>query len=143
MARVTGQQWAEKWGRRLKGSTQDIASGIARVSEAPGVAAAKQAGTMLTNLAARVQDGTWQKNVAGVSLQDWQKAATTKGVPRIAAGVDQAMPNAAAMADRLLSAVDQAVAIANQQPRGDLEANINRSATFQREMAKRAPSRNK
>lgn len=143
MARVTPQEFAEKWGRRLKASGTDIQNGIKRVSEAPGISAARQANTMLANLQARVADGTWARRVAGVSLQDWQNAALTKGVQRITAGVDAAQGKVANMAGSLLQAVDSAVAEVERTPRGDLEANINRATTFMREMSKRAPSRAK
>lgn len=143
MARVDAQGWADKWGRRLKASTPDIQAGIKGVTTAPGVKAAAQAQAMLTNLTARVQDGTWARQVASVSLSDWQNAALNKGVGRIAAGVDGAMPKAVAMAQKLLPAIDAAVAIANRTPRGSIEDNINRAVTFMREMSARAPTRSK
>lgn len=141
MARVTAQEFAEKWGRRLKGAGTDIQNGVRRVTEAPGVAAARQANVMLQNLQARVSDGTWARRVAGVSLEDWKTATLTKGVQRIAAGVDGAQAKVSAMAGPLLAAVDTAVAEANRTPRGDIEANITRATTFMRSMAKNAPTR--
>lgn len=141
MARVTAQEWAEKWGRRLKGSTQDIQRGIERVTEAPGVAAARQQNVMLQNLQARVADGTWARNVAAVSAQSWKDSALKKGLQRIGAGVDAAQPAAAQMAQTLLANIDAAVAETNRTARGDLQANIQRAVTFMTEMAKRAPTR--
>lgn len=143
MARVTAAEFAEKWNRRLKAAAPDIQRGIERVQEAPGVAAARNQAAMINNLQARVNDGTWARRVAGVSLQDWQQAAKTKGVQRIAAGVDAAQGKVSAMAGALLQAVDAAVAETNRTPRGDLEANINRATTFMRSMAAKAPSRTK
>jgi hypothetical protein len=137
MARLTAAQYADKWGRRMKASTEDVRAGIARVTEAPGAAAARAVTRMRDNLNRAIDDGTWQAQVAGVSLEEWKKTATDKGVSRIAAGVDSALPTQAAMAERLLSAVDASVAAANKTPRGDLESNIQRSVTFQREMAAR------
>lgn len=143
MARVDASQFAEKWGRRLKTSTPDIQNGIKRVSEAPGVRAARQQQAMLDNLTKRVQDGSWAKAVSSVSLQDWQNAALNKGVGRITAGVDAAMPKVQQMAGNLLAAVDQAVAETNRTPRGDLQTNINRAVTFMNSMSKLAPKRNR
>ena len=40
MAKVTPQEFAEKWARRTQGATQDYIRGIDRVTEAPGVKAA-------------------------------------------------------------------------------------------------------
>jgi hypothetical protein len=141
MAKMTGAQVAEKWGRRLKGATQDIQNGINNVTSAPGAAAAAQVNTMKNNLNKAIDDGTWQRQVSRVSLDDWKKAALNKGVGRISAGVDGAANKAAASFDKVLSAVDGALGAIASTPRGDLEQNIQRSATFQREMAKRAPKR--
>lgn len=141
MAKVNAQEFADKWGRRLKAATPDIQNGIKKVTQAPGVKAAAQSGVMLANLTQSVSDGTWARQVGKVSLQDWQTAALNKGVGRIAAGVDGAQAKVSNMAGKLLSAVDAAAAVVAQTPRGDLETNIQRSVTFQREMAARAPKR--
>lgn len=141
MARVTPQEYAEKWSRRLKGAGQDISAGVKRVTEAPGAAAARQAQVMLNNLTARVADGTWARNVGAVTVDEWRNSVLNKGLQRIAAGVDAALPNQAAMAQQLLSAIDGAVAVVDRTPRGDLATNIQRAVTFMQEMANRAPSR--
>lgn len=135
MARVSAQEYAEKWGRRLKGSTEDIRRGIARVSQAPGERAARAQDLMKTKLNASIDDGTWAAQVSAVSLQDWQQAASKKGVDRIAQGVDAAAPGQAQMAERLLAAVDNAAAKANALPKGTLEDSISRASTFIRTMA--------
>ena len=45
------------------------------------------------------------------------------------------------MAGKLLAAVDAAVSVVNQTPRGDLNTNVQRAVTFMTEMSKRAPKR--
>lgn len=137
MAKTTPQEYADKWSRRLKAATPDIQRGITRVTTAPGVAAAAAAPRMLEKLTAAVMDGTWAKQVGGVTLEDWKAAFLNKGVQRIAAGVDSATPAQQEMATRLLAAVDASVAEVNRTPRGDLETNIGRAATYAREMSKR------
>lgn len=137
MAKVTAQQYADKWGRRLKGATQDIRDGIDRVTEAPGKRAAAASDRMRTNLLASIDDGTWASQVAKVSVEDWKSAAKEKGIGRIAQGVDSALPSQALMAEKLLAAVDATVAEVNRTPRGGLEENIQRMTTFARGMAKR------
>lgn len=137
MARVTPEEYAEKWGRRLKGATQDIERGVNRVSEAPGIKAAKQKDLMKTNINKALDEGRWEKAVAAVTLEDWKEKIITKGIQRIGAGVDQAMNKQAAMAEKLLRAVDESVAIVNRTPRGTIDDNINRMTTYAREMHKR------
>lgn len=137
MARVTAQEYAEKWSRRLKGSTEDIRRGIDRVAEAPGEAAARSKDLMLAKVTAAINDGTWESQVRGVSKEDWQRAAKDKGIGRIAQGVDSAMPKQTNMADRLLAAVDSSVAAANRVKRGTLEDNIQRMTIFVRSMSEK------
>jgi hypothetical protein len=137
MARVTPQEYGEKWSRRLKGSTEDIRRGIDRVSEAPGEAAARSKDLMLAKVTQAINDGTWESQVRGVSKEDWQRAAKEKGIGRIAQGVDSSMPKQTQMAERLLAAVDSSVAAANRVKRGTLEDNIQRMTIFVRSMSEK------
>lgn len=137
MAKVNATEYAEKWSRRIKGSTEDIRRGITNTSVAPGIAAAKQVQLMKQKLLESIENGTWEKAVSAVSLQEWQDKMIKKGIPRLAAGVDEAMTSQVAMAEQLLANVDASVAVVNQTPRGDLEQNIQRMVTFSREMSKR------
>ncbi|KKN22748.1 hypothetical protein LCGC14_0912090 [marine sediment metagenome] len=141
MARVTPQEYAEKWGRRLKASGEDIRRGIDRVSVAPGEAAAQNQEALLTNFQEAVNSGLWAARVRGVTLQEWKDSAKNKGLPRIAQGVDAALPKMAAIAGPLLQAVDEAAAAANALPKVTLEDSIQRMTTFVREMHRRAPRR--
>lgn len=136
MAKVTPQEFADKWSRRLGAAGEDIRRGIARTTEAPGIAAAAQQAVMLQNVTAAVSSGKWARRVGAVSLQDWQKSTTEKGIPRIATGAQAAQGKMARVASELLPAVDAAAAMANALPKGTIEDSVNRAATFMREMAK-------
>lgn len=136
MAKLTSEEFAEKHARRLKGSVEDIRTGVGRVTIAPGQQAAKKADKMLANLTKRVQDGTWAKRVAGVSLEDWKSKMIDKGLGRIATGIDSAHAKVVDFAGQLLPAVDAAQAKVNGLPDLTLEDSINRMNTFIREMAK-------
>lgn len=135
MAKVTGSQWLDKWGRRLNAASQDITAGINAVQTAPGQSAAAAQDRMLANLTAAVTSGLWAKRVSGVSLADWKSAMTTKGIPRIAAGVSQAQKTAVNTITALLTAVDSAAQQANAIPKGGIEQSIQRAATFMRAMS--------
>lgn len=137
MAKVSSQEYAEKWARRLKGSTEDIRRGVNRVTKSPGEAAAEQIQLMKANLLKSLEDGTWERRVREVGLEEWKKSFMEKGLGRIAAGVDGAQQKQVSMADKLLANVDAAVEVVNRTPRGDLETNINRMTTYAREMSKR------
>ena len=137
MAKLTPQEYADKWARRLSGSTEDIRRGIDRVTEAPGMAAARAKELMKQKLIQSLDDGTWESQVKGVTLEEWKKQAGGKGVERIASGVNAAKDKQVPMAEKLLAAVDASVSEANKTPRGTLEDNITRMTTFVRGMAKR------
>ena len=135
MARVSASEFVDKWGRRTKAATTDYQNGVNKVTEAPGVAAARQAQLMLAKITEALSSGRWADAVSSVPLSAWKDAAIKKGVQRIAAGVDGATPSMASMAQQLLTNIDAAVAEANRTPRGTLEDNINRMVTFARHMA--------
>lgn len=137
MAHVTPQEYAEKWGRRLKGSTEDVRRGVSRVSQAPGQKAAAAQKLMIQHLMEAIDSGLWARAVSGVTLEEWKKAMTDKGIGRLTSGVDAAQASQVQMAEKLLAAVDSASAAANAIPKGDLEASIQRMTVFIREMHKR------
>ena len=141
MARTTPAEYVEKWTRRTKGATEDYRRGIEKVSEAPGEAAARQADMMLANITRAIQDGTWANQVRRVSLAEWKEKTLTKGVGRIAAGVDAAANKQQAMAQELLAAVDDVSNQVRGMPKGTLEDGINRMVAFARGMSQRAPRR--
>lgn len=143
MAKVTAQQWLQKWGTNLSAAAPYITSGVARVTTAPGIAAAAAAPTMLANITASVTSGAWAARVSSVPLSAWQSAMTTKGIPRLSQGITQAQATKTNAISTFLSAVDAAVADTNTLQRGNLEQNIARSAAFQRSMSARAPKKQK
>lgn len=143
MAKVNSQQWLDKWSRRLQAAGPDIQTGVQRVTQAPGIAAAAAAPTMLANLTTSVQSGAWAARVSAVPLSTWQQSMIQKGIPRLATGVAQATATKGSAITAFLSAVDAAVADTNTLPRGGLEQNIARSAAFQRSMSARAPRKQK
>jgi hypothetical protein len=142
MARVTAAQWLDKWGRRLQAAGPDIAAGIDRVQVAPGQSAAAAVDRYTAGLMDSIQQGTWETNVAKVSLADWKNATKTKGAARISSGVTQAQSTKQAKITQTLQAVDQSVAEIANMPSNSLEARIARSVAFQRAMSKNAPKRN-
>lgn len=122
---------AAAWQQNLASAGTKIAAGVAAVTVAPGVAAARQSAVWAQNTLAA--QSKWAKNTASVSLSDWQTAMTTKGAPRIAAGATAAQPKFAAFMTQFLPFVQSAVQAL--PPRGDLEANINRMTSMTRKLA--------
>lgn len=135
MAKLSPQEYADKWAKRLKAAGPEISQGIDRVKTAPGVKAAAQSDLMRSKINESLDQGVWQARVAAVPLGTWQQQTKTKGVPRIAAGVDGAAAGQVQMAGKLLAAVDRAVQEVEKTPRGDLQTNITRMVTFAMSMA--------
>lgn len=137
MSKVTASQYAEKWGRNLKNSTQDIRTGVEAVTTAPGVKAAKKADKYLAGIQRAVSDGTWQKRVSAVTLQDWQEKTINKGIGRIAQGVDSAQSKQVQMAEKLLAAIDSVKAKVDGMPDTTLDDRLNRMVAFARGMSEK------
>ena len=89
---LTPDKISGKWGRNLKHSVPDIITGLDGVTESPMAKAVEKKDKMLQNLTAAVQDGTWEKRLLSVSLEDWKKNTKEKVTTRMAGGVDAAMP---------------------------------------------------
>lgn len=136
MSRMTPQEAREKWARRLKASIPDIEAGVDRVTEAPGKKAAAKADKMLAGITEAVRDGTWARRVGAVSLEEWKSKMKSKGVGRIAAGVDAAAGKAEDFFSQLFSYQDGLQGKMDAMPDLTLEDSINRMTTWVRDMAK-------
>lgn len=135
MARVTPDQYQEKHARRLKAAVEDIRTGVENVTSNPCAAAAKKADKMLNNLTAAVQSGKWARNLGRVTLEDWKSKMLTKGVNRIATGIDEAAEKVKSFASQLLPHVDAGVSKVKKMPDLTIEDSVNRAAAFIRHMA--------
>lgn len=133
MKRLTPQQIADKWSRNLGASTQSIRDGVMQVQEAPGQRAAAQKDKYLRRVQERVDK--WAENVASVSLQAWQQAMLSKGLPIIGTRAEAAKPKFAAfMRDFMQFQMGVQGALANM-PRGSLDQNIARAVFVIRQNA--------
>lgn len=141
MARVTAQQLADKWGRRMSAAAPDIQAGVDRTQKDPGALAAAQKALWAQKLADPATQNAWATNVAKVGAASWKDAMKTKGIPRLQTGIARAQQTKIGRWTALLSAVDAAQADANATPRGTLDQNLARANTFARSMAARAPKR--
>lgn len=123
---------AATWAQRFGASGPKWTAGVQSVTVAPGALAARAKQLWLTNVTAAAD--RFAANSARVTLQDWQTATVTKGAPRLASGAQAAQGKVEAAFAKLFPAIQNAVN--SLPPRGDIEQNINRSATFARAMNK-------
>jgi len=136
MARKTAAQVAEKWNRRLKGSTQDIEAGVQAVSESPTAKAARKADKMRAKVVESIDSGKWASGLNRVTLEDWKNKTTRKGIPRIAQGADEAVPKMQAFMGELLPHIEAVKAEVAGMPDMTLEDSLNRMNTFIRGMSR-------
>lgn len=135
MARLTPQEFTEKWQRRLTAAAPDIQKGINRVDQSPTEKAATKQDKYLANVTAAAQSGKWAAGLRRVTLSDWKSAATNKGIPRISQGVQGAGAKVTDFASQLLPYQDGLKAKVDNMPDLTLEDSINRMVTFTRGMA--------
>jgi len=136
MAKLTAEEFQEKHARRLKASIPDIEKGISRVTVSPTAKAAEKVEKMRANIIKSLDDGTWQRRLRAVTLEEWKEKAITKGVPHIAAGIDAAAEKVKSFASQLLPHIDKCKAEVDKLPDLTLEDSINRMSTFIRGMSK-------
>jgi hypothetical protein len=132
MAMPTAAEAAAKWATNLPAAQQRYIDGVNAVTVSPGALAARAAPLWAANTAAAQQK--FARNAAAVTTQQWQQATTTKGAQRLSSGAQAAQGKVEATFAKLFPAIQSAVS--SLPPRGDIEANIARSAAFARSMNK-------
>lgn len=135
MPKLTPAEATAKQARNLKNAIQDITAGVNRVTVAPGQQAAAKSDKMLQNLTKSVQSGKWGKRVAAIPLADWQKAMNTKGVQRVASGIDAAAGKVEAFYAELFPYQEALQSKLKALPDLTLEDSLNRMQVWVRGMA--------
>jgi len=134
--RTTASGMAQKWGNNTKAATGYMAEGVDRVTEAPGKKAAQRADKMKANINRAIDNGTWGKRVASVSLEDWKGAMKTKGVSRVSEGVDGAAPKMEQFATQLIAHENEGLKKLDGMPDLTLQDSKNRVISWIDHMAK-------
>jgi hypothetical protein len=134
--KLTAEEFADKHARRLKGSIDDIRSGVGKVTVAPTLQAAAKQDKMLQNLTAAVQSGKWAARLKAVDLPTWQDKILNKGLGRIASGIDGAHDKVVAFAAQLLPYEASLQDQVGKMPDLTLEDSVNRASSWIRGMSK-------
>lgn len=131
--RGTPDEVAQKWRDRTSAATSDYVAGVRRVTRAPGEQAARQAQKYLDKTRENVQK--FQRNVAAVSLEEWQSAAEEKGAPRLATGVQAAAGKVAEFHQELGPHIDRGLQHLSSMPSTSLQDGIARASWWIQHMA--------
>jgi hypothetical protein len=125
----TAQAVAQKWSTNLSAAMPQMKAGASGVTTSPTQLAAANANGYLMGVQQNVQK--WSRNLQAVTLQQWQNAYVTKGIPRVQTAATQSMPAVVQAMTTLLPAVyaarDQ---INSTMPRGTLAQNLARATAF-------------
>lgn len=137
MVKVTEEEFYNKWSKRLRASSDEIRTGVDRVTESPGKAAAKKIDLMLQKLMEAFESGRVERGLLGFSLEDWQQAMKEKGIRNMPAGIENAKAKQMEFARWLLARVSEGQAKVKAMPEGTLEDSIRRVETYIRHMAEK------
>ena len=132
---ISPQAAAQKWARNLAGATESIKAGINAVTEAPGVRAVANAEAYLAGVQRSFSEKKWQNNTAAVSLEEWKRAATTKGLANLQAGIQAGQPKMAAFMAAFMPFLQGVVDTVKQLPKGGIENGVQRAVTMMRRLA--------
>lgn len=136
MARLTPEQFAEKWGRRLSAASADITAGVERVTESPCKKAAAAIPKLRQNLLKAIDSGKMARRLNAVTVEEWKEKMLSKGVGRIPAGVEAASGKMADFGRQLLPHIDAGKAAIARLPDVTLEDSIGKMVAWTRHMAK-------
>lgn len=124
---------ADAWVAGLGQATQKIKNGIMAVTQSPTSKAAAAIDRQVAGVQRAASSGKTARALNAVSLEEWKRLASEKGVPRIAAGAAAAKGKMASFLRAFLPHVSSGVDQLNaSMPRGDLETNLNRMTAMAR-----------
>ena len=132
--KVNAQQAAEKWKRRLQGSTEDIRIGVNAVTESPMERAAENPDKYLQGVQQSVSSGKWAAGLRRVSLQQWKDSTLNKGLARISSGAEGAVAKVTSFMGDLLPFEANLQSQVDQMPDVTLEDSIARATAWMRGM---------
>jgi hypothetical protein len=124
------QQVAQKWSQNVARSSDSIRAGVQNVTVNPAEKAAARQDAYVAGVQRAAAEGKYRRGLAKVTLQSWQEAMITKGLPRIASGASAATPKMAAFMEQWLPYVEAGKQKLASMPRGDLQQNIARMITM-------------
>jgi len=103
MAKMSANEFAEKWGRRLSGATEDIRRGVESVTESPGKKAAEKKAKWVSRMTDTATQDKWARNIGAVTVDEWKRKTLDVGLGRVSAGVSAASDKMSRFGEQLLT----------------------------------------
>lgn len=83
---------AALWMQRASSAGEKMKAGVNSVTENPAEKAAAAAPAWLAGVQRAAAEGSFEKGLQSVTLQDWKTKMINKGIPNMATGVREAAP---------------------------------------------------
>jgi hypothetical protein len=136
MAHGSAQEVAAKWLSRIQQAQPEMQAGVARVSTAPGQAAANKRQKWVNALMDPATQDKWARNVASVSLGQWQSAMNDYGIARAAQGASAKLAKTEQAFASLLTYIDSVRSQVQAMPDDTVAGREQRALANMRLMAK-------
>lgn len=135
MAMKSPQEVAKRWADQLGAAGQKIRAGVEAVTESPMEKAAQRTDAWVAGVQRARDDGSYERGLRSVTLQQWKQAMIDKGLNRIGSGASAAVPKMTAFMTQFLPHVQAGVQMLQSRPRGDLSQNIGRMVAIVEHLA--------
>jgi len=132
--RTTSADATAKWLQNLSASQDRMTKGAQSVTRAPGLAAAAASDKWLAKVTQ--SKAKFAARVSSVSLQDWQNAYISVGIPRVAQGATAKQHKVMSFYDEFLPYLARGLQTIDNMPSVTLEDGIARSSAMIRYNAK-------
>lgn len=126
---------AQKWASRMAGSGEAMKAGVAAVTTAPTELAAQAKDRYLAGVMRAAEEGKFEEGLRAVSLSDWQRAMTNKGVPNMQTGAREGVTKVEKFMRDFLPFAEQVSQEIAAMPKGSLEDSIARARAAITKMA--------
>ncbi len=126
MPKLTPEEAARKLVENAQAAAPRMAEQIAKVTVNPAEVALQKADKWRAGIQEAIANGSYERGLRRTSLEDWRTAMIQKGIPRLAQGLQQALPKIEAFNRRFYPYLERVEAEVAAMDDTSFEARINR-----------------
>jgi len=135
MPKITPEEGADKLISNAKSAAPRIAAQVDKVTKSPTLAAAEKVDKMRTKFNEALDSGKVERGLRRVSLEEWKSKMKSKGIPRIASGLDASRDKITEFNREFYPYLERVEAEVKAMPDTTLEDSINRMVHNVRKIA--------